>query len=61
MRYSVACSKVGKSGDGNNMIEYIVILTKEQSEKLVKLSEAAGEDNELVWLDNKIEEWLDER
>jgi len=40
------------------MIEYIVILTKEQSEKLAKLSEAAGEDNELVWLDNKIAEWL---
>ena len=42
------------------MIEYVVILSKEQSEKLCKLSDAAGEDNELVWLDKKIEEWLNE-
>jgi len=40
------------------MIEYVVTLSKEQSEKLCELSEAAGEDNELVWLDKKIEEWL---
>ena len=43
------------------MIEYIVILSKEQSEKLCKLSEESGEDNELVWLDKKIEERLNER
>ena len=60
MHYPVAWSEMGKSGWRNNMIEYIVILSKEQSEKLCKLSEAAGEDNELVWLDKKIEEWLSE-
>ena len=43
------------------MIEYVVILTKEQSEKLCKLSEAAGEDSELVWLDKKIAERLDDK
>ena len=42
------------------MIEYVVELSKEQSEKLCKLSEESGEDNELVWLDKKIEEWLDD-
>jgi len=42
------------------LIEYIVILSKEQSEKLCKLSEAAGEDNELVWLDKKIARWLND-
>jgi len=40
------------------MIEYIVILSKEQSKKLAELSEAAGENNELAFLDNKIAEWL---
>jgi len=41
-------------------VEYIGILPKEQSEKLAKLSEAAGEDNELVWLDKNIEGWLND-
>ena len=40
------------------MVEYIVILSKEQSKKLIELSEEAGEDNELAFLDEKIAQWL---
>ena len=41
-------------------VEYTIRLDKEASDKLVRMSEASGEDNELVYLEEIIVKLIEE-
>lgn len=40
------------------VVEYTIRMLKSESDKLVQLSEAKGEDNELVYLEEHVRSWI---